>query len=100
MTSGVEWLIVYWMLRLRFEKMRRPSWTPLTVLAKLSSRRIMFAASLLTSEPEMFIAMPRSAFLSAGLSFTPSPVTPTMWPSACARLTAGRVSRRGREVKR
>lgn len=34
----------------------------LTVEAKLSSRRIMFAASLETSEPEMFIAIPRSAY--------------------------------------
>lgn len=34
----------------------------------------MFAASLETSEPEMFMAIPRSAFLSAGESLTPSPV--------------------------
>ena len=34
----------------------------------------MLAASFETSEPEMFIAIPRSAFLSAGESFTPSPV--------------------------
>ena len=26
-------------------------------------------------------AMPQSAFFSAGASFTPSPVMPTMWPS-------------------
>ena len=34
----------------------------------------MFAASLDTSEPEMFIAMPRSARFRAGESLTPSPV--------------------------
>jgi len=34
----------------------------------------MLAASLETSDPEIFIAMPRSAFLSAGESFTLSPV--------------------------
>ena len=34
----------------------------------------MLAASFETSEPEMFIAMPRSAFFSAGESLTPSPV--------------------------
>ena len=39
-----------------------------------SPRRIMFAASLDTSEPDMFIAMPRSAFFNAGESLTPSPV--------------------------
>lgn len=37
-------------------------------------RRIMFAASLETSDPEMFMAMPKSAFLRAGESLTPSPV--------------------------
>ncbi len=36
--------------------------------------KIMLAASLETSDPEIFIAMPRSAFLSAGESFTLSPV--------------------------
>ena len=48
--------------------------------AKLSSNRIMSAACLDTSEPAMPIAMPMSAFFSAGESFTPSPVTATMAP--------------------
>ncbi len=39
----------------------------------------MFAASFETSEPEMFIAMPRSAFFSAGESLTPSPVLIRIW---------------------
>lgn len=34
----------------------------------------MLAASLDTSEPEMFMAMPRSARFRAGESLTPSPV--------------------------
>ena len=38
----------------------------------------MEAASLETSEPDIFMAIPRSAFLRAGESFTPSPVTPTI----------------------
>ena len=37
-------------------------------------RRIIFAASFDTSEPEIFIAIPRSAFFNAGESLTPSPV--------------------------
>lgn len=40
----------------------------------------MSAACLETSEPEMPMAIPMSAFLRAGESFTPSPVTATMAP--------------------
>lgn len=57
-----------------------PSSTPVTMEAKLSSRRIMSAACLDTSEPEIPMATPMSAFFSAGESFTPSPVTATMAP--------------------
>ncbi len=32
-------------------------------------------------------AMPQSAFFSAGASFTPSPVIPTMWPRCCNTST-------------
>ena len=32
-------------------------------------------------------AMPTSAFLRAGASFTPSPVMPTMWPRFCSAST-------------
>ena len=49
-------------------------------MAKLSSVRIIAAASLETSVPVMPIAMPMSARLSAGASLTPSPVIPTTWP--------------------
>ena len=51
--------------------------------AKLSSVRIMSAASLATSVPVTPMATPISAFLSAGESFTPSPVTATTSPMAC-----------------
>ena len=52
----------------------------MTIVAKLSSVRIITAASFETSVPVMPIATPMSAFLSAGASFTPSPVMATMWP--------------------
>ena len=48
--------------------------------AKLSSRRIMSAACLETSDPAMPMATPMSAFFRAGESFTPSPVTATIAP--------------------
>ena len=48
---------------------------------KSSFSKTMSAASLDTSDPEMPIAIPMSACLIAGASFTPSPVTPTIWPS-------------------
>ncbi|CAD6226720.1 GSCOCG00005880001-RA-CDS [Cotesia congregata] len=54
-------------------KIRRPSSTPVTIEAKLSSSRIMSAACFDTSEPEIPIATPMSAFFKAGESFTPSP---------------------------
>ena len=44
------------------------------MVAKLSSVRIMTAASFETSVPVMPIATPMSAALSAGASLTPSPV--------------------------
>ena len=49
-------------------------------MAKLSSVRIIAAASFETSVPVIPIAMPMSARLSAGASFTPSPVIATMCP--------------------
>lgn len=42
---------VYAMLDLRLSKIRRPSSTPVTIDAKLSSRRIKSATCLLTSDP-------------------------------------------------
>lgn len=57
-----------------------PSSTPVTMEAKLSSRRIMSAACLDTSEPAIPMATPISAFFKAGESLTPSPVTATIAP--------------------
>ena len=51
-----------------------------TIDAKLSSTKIISAASLATSVHFIDIATPTSAFLSAGASFTPSPVIATMCP--------------------
>lgn len=51
--------------------MRLPSSTALTMVAKLSSARIMSAASLATSVPVIPIATPMAACCSAGASFTP-----------------------------
>jgi hypothetical protein len=50
------------------------------MVAKLSSVRIMTAASLETSVPVMPIATPMSAALRAGASLTPSPVMATTLP--------------------
>ena len=70
-----------------FAKMPRPSRIAATIVAKLSSARIMSAASLATSVPAMPIATPMSAAFSAGASFTPSPVIATIRPSAWSAST-------------
>jgi len=57
-----------------------PSSTPVTMEAKLSSNKIMSAACFDTSLPDIPMATPMSARLSAGESFTPSPVTATIAP--------------------
>ena len=57
------------------------------MVAKLSSVRIMSAASFVTSVPVIPIATPISARLSAGASLTPSPVIATTLPSAFSRST-------------
>ena len=54
-----------------------PSSMPEIIPAKLSSKSIISAASLATSEPVNPIAIPKSACLIAGESLTPSPVTAT-----------------------
>ena len=59
----------------------------LTMVAKLSSARIMSAAPFATSVPVMPIAMPILAFLSAGASFTPSPVIAQTSPCSCRMRT-------------
>ena len=52
-----------------------------TILLKLSSKRIIPAASFATSVPAIPIANPTSAFFNAGASFVPSPVTATTFPN-------------------
>ena len=56
----------------------RPSSTAATIVAKLSSKRIIEAASLVTSVPDIPMAIPISASFIAGASFTPSPVIATI----------------------
>ncbi|CAG5106645.1 Protein of unknown function [Cotesia congregata] len=73
----------------KLSKIRRPSSTPVTIEAKLSSSRIMSAACFDTSEPEIPIATPMSAFFKAGESFTPSPGVPSeMIPTDLAMALA------------
>lgn len=71
--SGMLEVNVYAMDFFKLSKIKRPSSTPVTIDAKLSSRRIMSAACLDTSEPAMPMATPISAFFKAGESLTPSP---------------------------
>jgi len=56
------------------------------MVEKLSSVRIITAASLVTSVP-VPMAMPMSAFFTAGASLTPSPVIATIWPCFLRTLT-------------
>ena len=72
--------MVYLMNLRILSKIRLPSFTAFTMVAKLSSRRIIWDASFETSVPVMPMATPISALLSAGASFTPSPVMATNWP--------------------
>mmetsp|Transcript_61984 Transcript_61984/g.192123 ORF Transcript_61984/g.192123 Transcript_61984/m.192123 type:complete len:277 (-) Transcript_61984:250-1080(-) len=70
----------------RFAKQRRPCSMPRTTEAKLSSRTMRSAASLLTSEP-LPMAKPQFDCFSAGASLTPSPVTATHSPRLWKALT-------------
>ena len=67
--------------------MPRPSLTAVTMVAKLSSVRVMSAAPLATSVPVIPMAQPMSAALRAGASLTPSPVMETISPASCQALT-------------
>ena len=58
-----------------------------TIEAKLSSTRIISAANYATSVPAIPIANPTSAFLIAGASFVPSPVTATTSPHYLSPVT-------------
>ena len=67
--------------------MRRPIRTAPTIEEKSSSVSTSAAASRATSVPRSPIAMPMSAALSAGASFTPSPVIATTSPRALSART-------------
>ena len=58
------------------------------MVAKLSSVRIITAASLETSVPVIPIATPMSAAFSAGASLTPSPVIATTLPCRLSSWTS------------
>jgi len=60
--------------------MRRPSSMAATIEAKSSSVSTMSDAPLATSEPAIPMAIPTSAVLRDGASFTPSPVMATKPP--------------------
>ncbi|MPN06509.1 hypothetical protein SDC9_153765 [bioreactor metagenome] len=62
----------------RLSKMRRPMRTAPTIEAKLSSSNTSDEASRATSVPFSPMAIPMFAALSAGASFTPSPVMATI----------------------
>lgn len=71
--SGMLDVNVYAIDFFKLSKIKRPSSTPVTMEAKLSSNKIMSAACLDTSDPAIPMATPMSAFFNAGESFTPSP---------------------------
>lgn len=77
----------YTIVFLRLSKIFLPSSTPSTIDEKSSLSKIMSAASLVTSDPEIPIEIPISPCLIAGESLTPSPVTPTTLPTAWQALT-------------
>ena len=61
--------------------------TALTIVEKLSSVKIILAASLETSVPVIPIATPISLCFNAGASLTPSPVIATISPRFCQAFT-------------
>ena len=64
-----------------------PHLTVVAMVEKESFKSTISLASLETSVPEMPMAMPTSAFLRAGASLMPSPVTATTLPSDLSCLT-------------
>ena len=79
-TSAMLCVRVYMIDFFKLSKISLPSSTPFTIEQKLSSSKSMSAEFLATSDPDP-IAIPMSAFLIAGESFTPSPVTATICPA-------------------
>lgn len=66
--------------------------TDLTIELKLSSNNTMDDAYLATSVPDLPIAKPTSAFLRAGASLVPSPVTATIFPKLIKPVTRAYLS--------
>ena len=69
-----------------------PQRTALTIELKLSSSRIMAAASLATYVPAIPMAKPTSAFFRAGASLVPSPVAATTSPLSFSPVTRAYLS--------
>lgn len=71
--SGTFEVNAYAMHFFKLSNMSRPSSIAVMMDAKLSSNNIISAASFETLDPVIPIAIPMSAFFSAGESLTPSP---------------------------
>lgn len=85
---SVVWLEdIYMIAFFRLSNILRPYSMPKIKLLKSSLSRIIEAASLATSVPVIPIEIPRSAFLMAGESLTPSPVTATTSPNLWQAFT-------------
>lgn len=69
-----------------------PQSTAFTIDVKLSFNKMISAAYLATYVPVMPMANPTSAFLSAGASFVPSPVTATTSPRYLSPVTKAYLS--------
>jgi len=69
-----------------------PQRTALTMELKLSSSKMIAADSLATYVPAIPIANPTSAFLRAGASLVPSPVTATTSPLSFNPVTKAYLS--------
>ena len=80
-SSGHRCASVYAMDFFRLSKSTRPSSMAAISELMLSSISKMSPAALDTDDPEMAMATPQSARLSAGESLVPSPVTATTLPS-------------------
>mmetsp|Transcript_22000 Transcript_22000/g.38749 ORF Transcript_22000/g.38749 Transcript_22000/m.38749 type:complete len:310 (-) Transcript_22000:659-1588(-) len=72
---------------LKLSQTVRPSLTAYTMVAKLSSAKIISEASRATSVPSLPMATPMSAAFKAGASLTPSPVILEICPSFCRAFT-------------
>ncbi|OMH79105.1 hypothetical protein AX774_g7492 [Zancudomyces culisetae] len=78
----LDWRKSFWQI----QQNSRPSDTAIAIVAKLSSANTMSLAIFATSVP-LPIAIPIFDFLSAGASFTPSPVIATICPNSCNNST-------------